>query len=435
MRRVDDEPTTCGPEGLVRHAHQACVGRRPKGEAVVHRGRVRQHEPFAFGPVPRDRHAGREVQRLPQPELVERPRRPEVVQGLLHRHLPADLAGDLLTTPEQAPHLAGQHSTAAVVLERELPEVQTQPGGDRSVEDLLDLLQLDEVVARADGAEPHARQLLRHPRQLTADAFRTAVPVHVEAAALLDPLELLCIEPEPVDREGRPFLGAPEDVVGGQLERFLRRPRVPLTDPPVEVTDGLDAGPIDVERDQGHAAVHRAAGEGRANRVACRHGDARRHLHVFLVEEVGQHDGRGHQIGVSHARLQQGDQAFVCGRVVALEDPSGLRARGRSRRGCGRHRAGSLLILARAKASAGTCGVTTGASVRLVDSASLRTPPASSTEERRMVRSVERTTCTQGTRRVSVSETAQIGGCAGPRPVPAATVAAKGQYRRISPAM
>ena len=247
VRRVDDEPTTCGPEGLVRHAHQSCVGRRPKGEAVVHRGRVRQHEPFAFGPVSRDRHAGREVQRLPQPELVERPRRPEVVQGLLHRHLPADLAGDLLTTPEQAPHLAGQHSTAAVVLERELPEVQTQPGGDRSVEDLLDLLQLDEVVARTNGAETQASKLDDQGRQLPAERVGASVRVEIHTAALFDPSQLGGVQLETICRERRPFDAGADHLSSGQPRRrsALRRHR--LTYAVVERRDRALRGSLDVQ--------------------------------------------------------------------------------------------------------------------------------------------------------------------------------------------
>ena len=236
-----------------------------------------------------------------------------MVHGLLDRHLPADGARDLLATAEQPPHLPGQHPAAAVVLERQLTDVDAEFGGDRSVDDLLDLLELDEVVAGADRAEPHARQLPRHPRQLAADAFGAAVSVHIETTALLDPLELSSVEREAVNCEGRTLLRAPKNVVGGQLEPTSRRPRVPLPDAPIEITDGLDARPLDVERDQGHAAVHRAAGEGRADRVPRRYGDARRHLHVVLVEEVGQHDGWRHEIGISDAILQQREKSAVCG--------------------------------------------------------------------------------------------------------------------------
>ena len=136
-----------------------------------------------------------------------------MVHGLLDRHLPTDLARDLLTPAEQAPHLPGEHAAAAVVLKRQLAEMETQPGGDRSIEDLFDLLQLDEVVARADGAEPHARQLPHGPGELASHAVDAAVALDVEATAGIDPVELCRIDPEPVGREVRPLGRAPHEPV------------------------------------------------------------------------------------------------------------------------------------------------------------------------------------------------------------------------------
>ena len=156
---------------------------------------------------------------------------------LLHRHLPTDLAGDLLPPAEQAPRPARRaprrrRGTGASAgrggrpTGRRLGASKTSSTCCSSMKWLLGPIVPNRMP----------RQLLRHPRQLTHDAVGAAVAVHVETAVLLDPLELLGVEPEPVDREAPPLpsrIGSTSSV--GQLEASSRRPRVPLANPPVEV--------------------------------------------------------------------------------------------------------------------------------------------------------------------------------------------------------
>src|SRR5439155_24801941 len=116
-------------------------------------------------------------------------------------------------TGEDAPHLTGQLATARVELDGGLAPLESERHRRARIEDLLDHLELHEMVARADRAEPQPRRLPRGPGQLTAELGGSPVAIHVEATALLDPLEGLRFQAEPIDRELR-TLGRRPDGLG-----------------------------------------------------------------------------------------------------------------------------------------------------------------------------------------------------------------------------
>ena len=108
------------------------------------------------------------------------------------------------------------------------------------VEDLLDLLQLDEVIGRADHAEPQPGELQHEPGQLALEPIRAVVAVEVEAPEFLDALENRRPGAEPFGRERPAVARTAQHILGRQLGARPRRIRVPLADAPVEL---IDPGP------------------------------------------------------------------------------------------------------------------------------------------------------------------------------------------------
>jgi hypothetical protein len=130
-------------------------------------------------------------------------------QRSLHHHLSAERLGRALSRPEQGTDLGGQHSPAPVVLEGDLAAVHPETVGGRRIEDLLDLLKLDEVIAGPDRPEPHARHLDDQPWQLARGPGHTPVRLDLEPPGMLDPVEVRRIQPEAFNGERAPFDGAP----------------------------------------------------------------------------------------------------------------------------------------------------------------------------------------------------------------------------------
>ena len=289
---------------------------------VVHRGRVGEQQPLPLDAVAvHRREAAAEVHRHALAELGVRADGRQVVQRLLHRHRGPQLARVVLAPAEQRADLAGQHTAAGVVLQGELPLVDAERVGGRLVEDLLDLLQLDEVVAGTDGSEAQPGELERQTRQFAGQPAAAAVAVKVDAAELLDAAQLVAVHAEPAGREQRPVDGRPAYLGRGQLAHGARRVRVPLADVPVELLDAGPAGLVAVQRDQRHAAVHRRGRERRPDRVDRRDRHRGRQFHVPLVVEVRQDDRGRRQVGVAHLGVQLGEHPRVGGQRRPVEHP------------------------------------------------------------------------------------------------------------------
>ena len=119
----------------------------------------------------------------------------------------------VLAAPEQSADLAGEHAAAGVVLQSQLPLPHPERGRGRFVEDLLDLLQLDEVIARTDRTEAQPGELEGERRQLAQQPIGAPVPIEVEPAVLLDSLQIAIVhlptlagEARTVDRRPRTSL-------------------------------------------------------------------------------------------------------------------------------------------------------------------------------------------------------------------------------------
>src|SRR5437773_5975191 len=95
----------------------------------------------------------------------------------LQRHLSAQWSGRSFPLPEQRADLGGQNPPTAVILERDLAMLDAQSRCGGGVQDLLDLLKLDEVIARADAPEPQPGHLHHQPWQLAPDPLGTAVRI------------------------------------------------------------------------------------------------------------------------------------------------------------------------------------------------------------------------------------------------------------------
>ena len=106
-----------------------------------------------------------------------------------------DVDGVVDASAEEAPDLAGEHAAAGVVLQGELSLRDTERRGGVLVEDLLDLLELDEVVARPDRAEAQPGKWNASEGSSLAKPVRAAVPLEVQSAALLDPLQRARVDP------------------------------------------------------------------------------------------------------------------------------------------------------------------------------------------------------------------------------------------------
>ena len=190
----------------------------PEREAVVHRRRVGQHQPLALVAV--QRHRGTpvgEVEGQPLPELVPRPGRAQVEERLERQVDRLDLPRVVLAPGEQSADLAGQDTAASVVLDGELPLAYAEQGRGLRVHHLLDSLDLHEVVARADRAEPEPRKLHRESGELVPQAVHAAVPPEVEPAALLDTLEVVGGGAPALHAELGAVLGRLEHLAGAQL--------------------------------------------------------------------------------------------------------------------------------------------------------------------------------------------------------------------------
>src|SRR5215213_11406061 len=154
-----------------------------------------------------------------------------------------------LARPVEAPELAGERASASVELKRHLARLEPEQGRGGRVEDLVHLLELDEVVALADRAEPDPRDLLHRPRKLAPHAIDPAIAVDVETAALLHAVELGGVDAVPVHGEAGPLGRAADHLFLGQVRPVAGRIRVALAHTVVEVRDGGDRGPLHIERD------------------------------------------------------------------------------------------------------------------------------------------------------------------------------------------
>ncbi len=298
---VHDEPAGRTAEALRGKGPQRGVRRDPEREAVVHRRGVGQHQPLALVAV--QRHRGTpvgEVEGQPLPELVPRPRRAQVEERLERQVDRLDLPRVVLAPGEQSADLAGQDTAASVVLDGELPLAYAEQGRGLRVHHLLDSLDLHEVVARADRAEPEPRKLHRESGELVPQAVHAAVPPEVEPAALLDTLEVVGGCAPALHAELGAVLGRLEHLAGAQLLVALRRVGVALAHAPHEALDRPRVRVVRVQRDQRHPAVDRRAGQVGPDRAAGGDGHAGGQLHLRLVVEVRQHDRRSGEVGVGH---------------------------------------------------------------------------------------------------------------------------------------
>src|SRR6266576_6938210 len=404
VRGIDDQPAPRRPEGLTQQGSERCVRRQPEREPVIHRHHVGEHEALTFASPAFDRQCTTgEIERCTRAQLPYRAGAPEVVERLLQRHLEPERPRIPLACAEEDPELAGERSATPVVLKRDLSGLQTEQTGRFTVEYLLDLLELDEVVARADCREPGPGEVLDQPRQLTPDPLDATVRVDVEATALFDAGQYRRIQIELLGRELRALGGAADDFLRLQDAAVRRRVGQRFTHASIEVDRALRARLLHVKRHERHAAIQRTAREGALDRVASRDRDARRHLLVILQVKVRQHRGRCGEVRARDALAQHGQSDRICRRVGALENADA---------GLGRQLAGI-----RRKSRDGHAA--TFAASSNADRPAPGTRPSAYEK--------------QGSLPANVVATSVIGGWGGPSPVPAANVAAKDQYRRSSP--
>src|SRR5207248_5554580 len=152
-----------------------------------------------------------------------------------HTRSYGDWSSDVCSSDLQRPDLAGQYPATGVVLEGELALAHAQRLRGRRVEDLLDLLQLDEVVARADRTEAQPGQLEGQTRQFPAQPVGAAVPGQVDPAELLHPGQLVGVDPEPLGGEPGAVDGRLGHLPGGQFPPGPGGVRVAFPDPAVEL--------------------------------------------------------------------------------------------------------------------------------------------------------------------------------------------------------
>ena len=93
----------------------------------------------------------------------------------------------MLPAAEHRPDRTGEHAAASVILQGQLPGGHPQLGRGVRLEDLLDLLQFDEVVGRADHAESQPGQMQHQTGQFAPEPVGAVVPVEVEAPGTLPP--------------------------------------------------------------------------------------------------------------------------------------------------------------------------------------------------------------------------------------------------------
>jgi hypothetical protein len=137
------------------------------------------------------------------------------MERLLERHLQTERPGEIPPAPKEMAKLSREDTAAAVVLQRHLPGLDSEPSRRRSIENLLNLLEFDEVVRRADRAEPETGQLHDHSGQLLANPVGVTVKPDIDASVLLYSLELPSVDAEPVGRELSAFDRASHNVVCG----------------------------------------------------------------------------------------------------------------------------------------------------------------------------------------------------------------------------
>ncbi len=333
VRGVDDQAGGTGAQVQRPQSRQAAVRGGAEREPVVHGRRGREHHPVPLVAVQRDgRAAGPEVVAEPPSQLLARPGRGQVRQRTLHSHLQRHGPVDLASPGEQPADLAGEHPASGVVLQRQLSLGHPQDGRGPGVQDLLDDLQLDEMVARPDRPEPEPRGLEGQPGQLTAKPGHAAVAIEVEATALLDPRQRVRLQPVAVDTEGRALVGRAQHIRGRELAAPARRVRVARRHGIEETGYRGPVRHVGVQGHERHPAVDRRAGEGRTDRSDGGHGDAGGHLHVVLVVEVGQHDRWSREVdGIDTAR-ERLQHPRVGGCVDTVEYPRGVLGHRRSRR-------------------------------------------------------------------------------------------------------
>src|SRR5712691_12689583 len=104
------------------------------------------------------------------------------MQRLLELHDPLEHPVPALACSVQRPDCTGENATPRVKLKCDLALLDAEASGAIGVEDLLNLLQLHEVVARPDRPEPHTTQVEQQPRNLFAHPLAAAERVEVEPA-------------------------------------------------------------------------------------------------------------------------------------------------------------------------------------------------------------------------------------------------------------
>ena len=95
----------------------------------------------------------------------------------------------MLPAAEHRPNRPGEHPASGVILQSHLSLRDSQLRRSVRIEDLLDLLQLDEVIGRADHAEPQPGELQDESGQLTLEPVRAVVAIEVQAPEFFDALE------------------------------------------------------------------------------------------------------------------------------------------------------------------------------------------------------------------------------------------------------
>src|SRR4029077_3242653 len=130
-----------------------------------------------------------------------------------------------------------------------------------------DLLQLDEVVAGTDRAEPDSRELLNRPGKLSPNPVDPAQTVDVDASPQLDRVDIGRIDLESLGGECRPLGRAADHLLAGQVTAVGRGKRIAVPKAPEKPPPRRRSGTLDIQRDQRQTAVERRARKDGANRV------------------------------------------------------------------------------------------------------------------------------------------------------------------------
>ena len=178
-----------------------------------------------------------------------------------------------LRRAEQHAELARQRAAAAVVLQGDRACLDPEQRGSLGVEHLLHLLQLDEVVARADRPEPDTGELLDEPRELAANALAAAEGLDGEAPSLFDSVEHAWVELQPLARRHRSLGRVADDFVLAEDTAVGRRVRQRREHAPVEFGA---RGRVTAARGPGRRASSRSSASSTSASTGSCHGSRRR---------------------------------------------------------------------------------------------------------------------------------------------------------------